>query len=773
MTRSLKTIIISLVFLLSQLAFSVAADTKPLTIPYLEGAITLDGVLNEPQWQQAAVEKLEYVTEPNENMTLPVETTVYSYEDGETLYIAFIALDPEPEKIRALYRDRDFIFGNDLVGVKIDTFNDRRLAYQFFVNPFGVQADLIENEMTKNENDAWNAIWESAGQITDEGYIVEMALPLRIMNFPEGERTKVWGAEFIRFYPRQDDFRLANVPYDRNNACILCQLGEVDGFEKATQGQNLAIVPTVVAGKSRYRDIEETRDWTYEDNQEVGLDINWGITPEVTLQATLNPDFSQVEADVAQLSINNTFALFFSEQRPFFTENADYFSSNLNLIYTRNVNAPDFGSKITGRIDEHSIGVFVANDDSTTFLVPGNLNSSVAELEEKSSNAAIRYRYDYSDALSLGVVSTLRKAGDYHNYVNGLDVRYLISDKDTLRAQVVVSDTQYPTELFRDFCDNDCDQQEDFSELALRASNPEAFSGINYRINYRHQERDWDFRADHYANGEDFRADLGFVSRVDRNTSVIGGGYNWWNDNSWWNRIRVHGDWDISHNDAGELIEKEAEIHFSVRGDYQTYLQISRVHRERVGLRKDASVLRIDGNTDLFAEQQWRLYLEAYPNEILNFNVFASYGDQVDFDNNRLGDRLFIEGEVELNLGRHLYLGAYSLYSDLEFNNQQVFTARIIDTRMTYQFDARQFLRLIVSSASIDRNLANYNDDIRATLDSEEDDIGVQLLYSYKINPLTKFFVGISDGSFRNDRISNFTSAEQSVFMKFSYAWLQ
>ena len=773
MKRYIKIISKSFVLILGFLISTVNAETQPLVIPFIEGAATLDGVLNEPQWQKAAVEKLNYVTEPNENWPIPVETTAYIYEDGNTLYVAFVAEDPDPEAIRALYRDRDLIFGDDLVGVKLDTFNDSRLAYQFFVNPFGVQADIIENEMTKNESDRWNAIWESAGQITDKGYIVEMALPLRIMNFEEGERSKTWGAEFVRFYPRQDNLRLSNVPYDRDNSCILCQLGEVEGFESATQGQNLAIVPTVVAGKSRSRDVEETRDWEYGDNQEIGLDVNWGITPEFTLQATLNPDFSQVEADVAQVSINNTFALFFDEQRPFFTENADYFSSNLNLIYTRNVNAPDFGAKVTGRIDDHSIGIFLANDDSTTFLVPGNLSSTVAELDEKSTNAAIRYRYDFSDSLSIGVVSTLRKAGAYHNYVNGVDMRYLITDKDTLRAQVVISDTQYPTDLFRDFCDGNCDQDDDYSEEVLRTSNNSAFSGLTYRINYRHEERDWYFRADHFANGEDFRADLGFVSRIDRNTSVIGGGYYWWNDDSWWNRIRINGDWDISHNDNGELVEKELEAYFSIRGDYQTFAQIGYVRRDRVGLRQDPTVLTIDGNTDLFTERQWRFNFDTRPNEVLSVFAFASHGDQVDFDNNRLGERTLFEGEVELNLGRHLYLGSFFLHSKLEFNDQQVFTARILDTRMTYQFDQRQFLRLIIAYSSVDRNLANYNMDLRDSLDSEEDDIGWQLLYSYKLNPLTKFFIGVSDSSLDNDRLSSLTSAEQSVFMKFSYAWLQ
>ncbi|WP_164084724.1 carbohydrate binding family 9 domain-containing protein [Alteromonas flava] len=742
---------------------------SPLTIPYVEGAAKLDGVLDEPQWQHAAKQTLDYVTEPFEsNLPAPVKTEVFIYEDGNSLYVAFIAHDPDPEAIRAFYRDRDFIFGGDMVGVKLDTFNDSRLAYQFFVNPFGVQADVIENEMTKIESEAWNAIWESAGQITEQGYVVEMALPLRTMNFNEGERTKVWGAEFLRFYPREDYLRISNIPRDRNNSCLLCQLEDIQGFETATQGKNLAVIPTFVAGRGRTRDIYSTREWEYQQNQEVGLDVNWGITPEITLQATLNPDFSQVEADVAQLSINNTFALFFDEQRPFFTENADYFSSNLNLVYTRNVGAPDYGAKITGRVGDHSLGVFVANDDSTTFLVPGNLGSSVAELAESSNNAAIRYRFDVSDKLSIGYVSTLRKSDSYHNYVNGIDVRYLITDKDTLRAQWVVSDTQYPDQLFRDFCSEDCSGSSNLSEEALRLRQTDSFTGRAFRVNYRHEASDWYVYADHYANGADFRADLGFVSTIDDNKSVLGGGYYWWNDDSWWNRIRISGDWDITHNDNGELLEREIEANFSIRGDYQTYFEIGALSRDRSGLRWDNASLAIDNNTNRFDERQWHVFVETQPNEILYMNAYYNSGDQIDFANNRLGERDLIEGEVELNIGQHLYVGAYFLYNDFEADNKPLFTAKIYDARLTYQFDTRQFLRLILAYADIHRNPDNYLQPV----DAEYQDLSWQLLYSYKINPLTKFFVGVSDASFNDDSLSRLTSAEQSVFMKFSYAWL-
>ncbi len=738
-------------------------------IPYLKANIALDGTLDEPQWEQANHFTLDFVTQPFDNTAAPVATDVYIFEDGENLYVGFVAHDPEPSEISGFYRDRDKIWSNDLVGIKLDTFNNERLAYQFFVNPYGVQADAIENEMTKRESDSWNAIWHSAGEITDSGYVVEMAIPLRAMNFDEQAERKIWGAEFIRFYPREERYRISNLPFDRNNECVLCQMGDIEGFENATQGNNLAIVPTLVLGAGREREIFENEDWQSTDNQEVGVDVNWGITPQMSLQATLNPDFSQVEADVAQVSINNTFSLYFNELRPFFVENAGYFTSNQQLVYTRNIGAPDYGAKLTGQTGNHTFGVFAANDESTQFIVPGNLSSSVASLETESINTALRYRYDLSDDISLGWVSTLRDADDYHNYVNSADLKYRISNQDTLRAQYVISDTQYPFTLYQDFCENDCVEAEDNSEIALRTRKDDAFSGQSWRVNYIHQERDWFFKADHFSNDEDFRADLGFESKADFHKSIMGGGYMWWNDTGWWNRIRLNGDWDITHNDNGELLEREVEAYFSVRGTYQSFIEVGHVERQRVGLRHDESTLAVNGNTDLFSESSNSVYFETRPSSLLFFSTFTRFGDQIDFANNRLGQQLYIESRMDVNIGSHAQLSARQIYSDLDVDAGKLFIARISDVRLTYQFDARQFLRLIMIYNNTHRNQANY----LAEVDAFTRDLGAQLLYSYKINPLTKFFVGVGSAATDAPTLDGMRSYEQSVFMKFSYAWLQ
>ena len=739
-----------------------------LDIPNIAGEIKIDGVLDDIHWQQAKQLELNYVTRPFENTQPPVTTQVKIFENGDTLYVAFIAQDPKVENLSAYYRDRDGIWSDDLVGIKLDTFNDSRLAYQFFVNPLGIQADAIQNEMTGSESDSWDGIWQSAGKIVAAGYQVEMAIPLRILNFKEGSDKKVWGAELLRFYPREDRLRISNTPLDRNNSCNLCQMGSISGFKQAKQGQNLALVPTLVLGKGQSREPEESLEWNDSDNQAISLDVKWGITPEISLQATLNPDFSQVEADVAQLSINDTFALFFDEKRTFFLENSDYFSSNYNLVYTRNVAAPDYGAKVTGRMDQHTFGFFVANDESTTFLVPGNLGSSVASFEQESLNLALRYRYDVSEQLSVGWTSTLRDAEGYYNYVNAIDAKYQLTDNDTFRAQILRSDTQYPLDLYKEFCDDDCEQDDNYSETALRLKKTEAFSGRAYRISYDHEERNWNVSIHQNSHGSGIRTDLGFGSLADRQKSAVRGGYNWYSENTWWNKIRLSGDWDISHNDNNELIEKEAEVSLSMNGQLQSFFKINLLKRDKVGLRDDPSKLSISNNSTLFTEQQSSFYFEMRPSRSWYISTFARYGDHIDYDNNRLGKQWFVRPTIHWSIGKSLQFKLRHTYQNLDVDNQQLFTADLTDFRTTYQFNQRQFLRLILVYSNIERNQQNYTFEV----DAKSKGLGTQLLYSYKLNPLTKFFIGYSDSAYQDDVLTSLTKNERSVFMKFSYAWL-
>ena len=687
-------------------------SAEALTIPRLDADITIDGTLDEAQWQQASASELSYVTWPSENTPSPVKTQVRYFEDGDTLYIAFTAQDPNPENIRAFYRDRDDIWSDDVVGIKLDPYNDHKLAYQFFVNPLGVQLDSTENVITDRESDAWDGIWQSAGQITPEGYQVELAIPLRNFNFNPSDTEQTWAVEFVRFYPRGERLRMSNQMMDRNNNCQVCQMQPLTGFAGLQQGKSLALIPTLVTGHGRNRDPKKTQDWDIKNNTEVGLDIKWGITADTSLNVTLNPDFSQIEADAAQLGINNNFTLFFDEKRPFFLENQELFNTNFNLVYTRNIVAPDAGAKLTGRSGKHAYGAFITNDEKTTFIVPGNLGSGIAEIEEESKNAALRYRYDASNELSVGWLGTFRRADQYHNYVNSVDLRYQFTPQDTLKIQAISANTQYPESLRNAFCDDDqcqpieqvkCDLKDcNYSEQALRTSSDQAISDQAYLIRYDHEERKWWARASYLEAGKNFRSDLGFRRRADMNRYVVGGGYKWFGQKeNWWSEIRLSGDWDIMHNDNGELIEKELEAYLNIDGPLQSFIRMGCRRNEHVGNRLDKSRLAIAGNTDFFKQNNCIVFAEIRPVSGLYLANEIDYGDRIDLANNRLGKRLFVNPELAYSFNRHFRAELDYVYNQLEADNADVFTAHQLDVRLNYNLDLRNSLRMSCSSSDL------------------------------------------------------------------------
>jgi hypothetical protein len=766
----------------SSLTLSAFASqkTSTITIPHLEApGISVDADLSESVWDKAVSVQINNITYPEENQPSPVVTTAKLFEDGETLYIGFIAKDPDPSKIRAYLRDRDSndIWNDDIIGIKLDTYGDHKLAYQFWSNALGVQTDSIENAVTGRESAAWDAIWDSAGKVTDDGYVVEMALPLRILNFNDQLDKQKWAVELVRFYPRNNRQRISNMTIDPNNNCKVCQMVPLEGFIGAKQGKNLAVVPSLTIGTSESRDISSTprTDWERESDIDVGLDIKWGITPDISLNATINPDFSQIEADVAQLSVNNTFSLFFPEKRAFFLDNADYFATPFDLVYTRNISDPDYGARLTGRVKEHSFGVFAANDTSTTVFVPGNIGSSLAFMSEESQNGVVRYRYDPSENLSVGWIGTFRSHDNYHNTVSGFDVKYKITENDDVTAQALYSDTEYPEDLYKDYFkeedNNNCEILNcKYNEQVLRTKKDGSFTDTAYRFEYNHDERDWNFSTAYQSFGDDFRADLGFTNLVDWNKFVIGGNRIWRGEkDGWWSRFTIGGDWDITHNDNNELLEKESQLWINLDATSQSFLFLGITDRDRVGSRAREYELSVDGNSTLYHETQFGSYFSINLAGNLALSNTLDHGDEIDFANNRLGTSTFVRPTITWNPTKHITLRTRMTYKKLKAQGAEVFTAKLYDTRLTYQFSVRSFLRLATIYSDVDRNQTNYINSVN----ERNQGFSTQLLYSYKINPQTLFFVGYSDSAFADDQIDDLTRDSKTVFMKFSYAWLK
>ena len=757
---------------------------KTFEMPHSTLSATIDGDLHDEIWQNAKTFPLNIVNYPWNNKKSPVKTTAKIIENGEFIYVSFIAEDPNPEKIQAFLGDRDTRWGDDIVGIKFDTFNNRRLNYEFFVNPFGVQHDSIKNEMTGSSNASWNGIWDSYGKITPNGYQVEMAIPYRILNFEDNQAIKTWAFELIRSYPRDTRLRISHIPLDRNNDCWLCQYPTLQGFQEAKTGNNLMITPAVVANKNETRDIYNAQsDWQAKKDVDAGVDLRWGINANTLLNVTLNPDFSTVEVDSGQLSINETFSLFYDEKRSFFLENADYFASDYDLVYTRNISDPDYGAKLTGTNKAHSYGVFITNDKQTNFFVPGNTESNIAILNTESHSAAFKYRYDFNDNLSVGAISTLRTADEYHNYVVGIDSKYRLDDSNTLSGQVLTSNTEYPTALFKSFCygntDDDCNNAQDiecvfgncqFTEQVHRTKFEDKLSDQAFKATYEHNSEYWDVTVEHQNIGKEFRADLGYMPRADyQSDKVAVKRYFYGEEDTFWQEASLSGNWQINHSEKGELLNKILTSSFAIDGPMQSNFDLKYTYSHKVGLRHDESDIAIDNNTTLFNEKFVTLYSSIQPTAQLFLEAEFIVGDKIDYRNNRLGDYQEIYSKISYNFTRHLEAELYFTNKTLDTKEGNVYQADLTELRVSYQFDVHSYLKLNLVYSDIDRNPDN-NPFIYVS--KKNKNLSTQLIYAYKLNPQTVFYLGYSDNSLQDDDLPRMEQDNRTFFTKISYAWM-
>jgi hypothetical protein len=762
---SYKAIVASIFLLFSQNSFAEQNTQEKtinkidhLSIPYAKTKVTIDGNINEEEWSQALSIELNIVNSPWNNKPSPVKTTAKIFENGETIYISFIAQDPNPEEIIAYLGDRDTRLEDDVVGIKLDTYNNRRLSYELFVNPYGSQIDRIKNELTGDVNSAWNGMWQSFGKRTASGYQVEMAVPYHALNFADTDEEKTWAIEFIRLYPRDSRLRISHIPLDRDNDCWLCQIPEAKGFKDAKTGNNLTITPAIVASKNDTRDIYDPQDeWQSDNNTEAGVDLRWGINANTLLNVTVNPDFSTVESDAGQLSVNKTYSLFYREARPFFVENSDYFSSNFNLVYTRNIANPDYGAKLTGTNDNHTYGAFISHDTETNFIVPGNTGSRLESLDEESHSGAFKYRYDFSEEFSLGAISTLRKSDSYQNTVAGINTKYKMDDSNAILAQVVHSNS-----------DDSIEESTDFADQAVKLS-------------YEHNSEYWSVSAEHQKIGKDFRADLGFMPQADyQDERLLVDRFFYSEGDSFWQEAKLSGQWQIKHNENGELLEKSLASSFTIDGPKLSQFDIMFTYADKIGLRKsELNQLNggiatiefddsIDGNTDRFTEKLLTMFAYIKPTRYLYGEVYFSFGKKIDYQNNRLADYQEIYANTRLNPTSHLEIDFSYTYETLDTSQGNVYDANLVELRVSYQFDVNSYLKLNVVYYDVDKNPDNNISAYSKT----NSDLSTQLIYSYKLNPQTVFFLGYSDNSYQDDDLTTLRRGERTLFTKVSYAWM-
>jgi len=721
-------------------AASATVAAAPHKVPMTGERISINAELDEPSWESALVLPLDYEVNPGENVPPPVRTEVLLMYGETHLYAAFRAWDPDPSRIRARMCDRDAMYEDDWVALVIDTFNDERRMFEFFVNPLGIQGDMIE--CPECESDGFDAIWESAGMITGWGYVVEIAIPFSSMRFQRAGGEQVWNFDAVRNYPRSAEHRIGLFPRDRSNNCYLCQAVEISGFAGATPGRNIEFDPTFSALYSEERENFTEGPFRERDRRyDPGLTARWGITPNLTLQGTVNPDFSQVESDAVELDINNTFAIYYPERRPFFMEGAELFGTNINAVYSRTLADPRWGIKLTGKEGRSAIGYYTVQDEMTNLLFPGNQGSSSTSIAERSTGTVLRYRRDVFESSSFGILATDREGKDYFNRVAGFDGDLKLTKTDRITFQLLGSQTEYPEEIAVEFGQ---------SEGRLE--------GAAGEIIYMHETEKLEVFAFCYDYGKDFRADMGFVPKTNARHYETGLEWNWNAEaGNWFTHIDAGGAYELDQDPGGRQLVELGNFWFDYNGPLQS--EISLVTH---------LYAKVDYEADRFNYRHYHLSAGMRPNGALKIFMNHTFGDLIDYANARQATVLSFNPGIEYRLGKHLSLDLDHTWESLEVGDGlRLYTANIGNVRLVYQFNRRTFVRANAQYIYYERDAGLYRDEV----DPRTKKLAGQLLFSYKINPQTVVYLGYSDNYFGFQGV-DLTQTDRTFFVKFGYAWV-
>ncbi len=688
-------------------------------IPKLAQAIRVDGRLDDPVWQTATKLTGFVEIDPGDNCRPKADTEALLAYDDQNLYIGFVCHDTNTKAIRANITDRDAMYGDDFAGVMIDTFRDQQNGYEFFVNPRGIQGDLRRSG--NNEDASYDAVWYSGGQVTDDGWTAEIAIPFRSLRFPDHD-VQSWGIHVFRNRPRESREQMSWAPISRDNDCFFCQAGTMSGIQGVNQGRNLEILPYVLASQASSLDGDSDPNFKWLDEDpagETGIGVKYGVTPNHTLDFTYNPDFSQIESDATQINANRTFALFYPEKRPFFLEGADMFNSPIDAVYTRSINNPRIAAKFTGKSGANTIAFMSARDETSPYIIPFEEQSlGTAGLDTYSN--ILRLKHDMLTESYVGFMATDRRQADGvgSNTTFGPDARIRFSENYRMVAQVLGSYTHEP---------NDSVMSEEFPLITFGDENQydsyfngESFAGLAMEAEFVRSGRHYNANLWYEDYSPTFRAETGFVNSNDYRLLGFWNGYQFQLDkNPVFERIEPQLDAGRKYNYAGEFKDTWLSPSLWLRFKKQTYLWNGYLWSEEVFAGKLITGI-----------QRWSWDLDTAFSKYLSAGMYGRLGHSVvrDRDDPRLGDEWSYG--VYFNTKPFSQLRVDVTYDSFQLNEldngPNIFNTFVSRAKLTYQFSSKLYLRVI----------GEYVDDAQA--------FALDPLLSYKINPFTVFFLGSS-----------------------------
>ena len=659
----------------------------------------IDGRLDDLAWRTAATITEFTQQAPLEGAPATEDTEVYVTYDSEHVYFGFYVHYTDPGIMRANRVDRDTAWQDDLITIYFDTFLDQQRAYDFDLNAYNVQGDGIVNtgggrrSPIPTADRSWDALFHSATNIVADGYVAEMAIPLKSLRYPQrgpGEPHR-WGFQIVREIKGKNEENAVWAPMSRDVAGFHRQMGLMEGMTDFSTSRNLELLPTFTGIQFGSID-RSTGDWNnLRANPEGGLNVKYGLTSNLTADFTLNPDFSQIESDRPQIEVNQRFPLFYSELRPFFVEGAEIFDfpGPVTFVHTRTIVDPTWGAKLTGKAGRFAIGLLTAEDEA-----PGNVGDVDDPLYGHTAQNFIgRVKYDVYSESHVGAIFTDRSFMDSSSRLGGIDGSFRLSRSMSTNFRLIES------------------RHRDLEGVDR--------SGHIYDASISNTGRNLRWFAAAYELTPDFRTDVGFARRVDQRRAISNIGYRWWPESwliNWGPQLSYGRNWNF------DRILEDENAGLGLNFDFAKSIRFS------VNVQRDMERF---GGID-FRKTRMRVNGGVSSSRALSVNASYGRGHEIFFDpaNPFLGyastARLNVTVRPLARLSSQLGVNTSRL-ADPRNGNDPVFDVQIYRAQSVLTFTDRLLMR----------NIAEYN-----TFDK---DLDFNVLFTYRINAGTVFYIGYDD----------------------------
>jgi hypothetical protein len=738
----LRTVVLAAAIVACQPADSPAQQAKPTaaTTPPALTALrastppVIDGTLDDAVWQAEAFPADRWTSyNPLHGDTIPQQTRVWIAYDTRYLYFAFQCDDPEPGRIKTSITRRDNIWSDDWVGFSLDALGTGQVSYHLMVNPSGVQLDML-NTSGGGEDTSPDWVWDSAGRLNEKGYAVEIRLPLQSIRFKGGSQVRMG----VLFWRRVSRLGVSvSWPGLAPNEWVFQHHAPLH-FSDLQARPTREVIPSVVYAGQQER--ATPLGWaSLDDNGEVGVSGKVGLTSTITLDATLNPDFSQVESDAFQVEVNQRFPVFFSEKRPFFMEGAGLFNmagvgggdaSMVTAVHTRRIVDPLYGVKLTGSQGRFTFGTLVAQDQAA-----GRDRPDDDPLWERDRLSVIgRLQYSLKPGSFAGLIFTDTEFGEGFNRVGGADLSLNLPRSQRLTAMVLQSGTR--------------------SELAGERS-----SGMAAQANYGVSTRRFDLytQAEHYDR--DFRMDTAFYNRTGFTNGWAFLGVSFYPDKQklpWFRRAVpftfTQGGRDRIEGGDELLTVNGIRLHFSRQGFF-------RIDRS-AGREPFAGERFTIGRTRMFGSVQAFGWLALGGNFSTGAATFYDRQDPFQGQSTDFGANVTLQPSARFTED----VSVNRVNFDRDDTGADVYDVTIVNSRTTYQFSRQFFIRGIVQ------------------YDSSQRRVLTDLLGSYELRPGTVLFAGygslierrlFADGRWMTEdeapRDGRYLTTRRGLFLKASY----